>query len=207
MIVLLLNGTKKSTKAYKKRLAGYGVQLLEKKVDLSDVPWDGRYPSKAWFEQVAIQTYKEYEFSIDVFQILFNEKDWKSDDVSLRGVHLGTPRNGYEIGAFWARDKWGDTGAHELGHAMDDFVYTYSGKNLGRLVGVDDWDDEIVHKKNKKGQYTYDYGVAFQVAQKHVDEACRARDALVSSAASLYKQIGYTLRVSSRKLVDNTKVL
>ncbi len=207
MIVLLLNGSKSCTRAYKKRLAKWGDEVVEKKYDLSKVPWDGKSPSKEWLDALGVAVYKEYQFAVDVVQVLFDKKDWKSSSKTLRGTHFGTPRNGYELGIFWNRKGWEDTGAHELGHTKDDFVYTYSGKNLGRLVGVNDWDEDVVHKKNKKGNYTYDYDTAFNAAQKWVDEACRGRDTLANQAASLYKQIGYSLRVSLRKLTANTKSL
>lgn len=198
MRLLLITDGRYSTKTYEKQLKGWGVDLLVEKSSFSRAEWrDGKLTPK-WLSETAAEIYTSHGSSVDFVQFLFKPKNWKN---RTRGTHYGIPRSTYEIGAIKYRKKWEDTGGHELMHAFDDFVFTYLGHWLDGVVGVTDFDKDVVHGRSAKYK-EYEYDEPYAIIRPYVIEAARKRKEMNKESYS--SKLGVLVRSLDRKLAGET---
>ncbi len=155
----------KSTTKYQKRLTklGFTFDVLPAETDLSTT---------------AATLYKTRAETTDVVQLLI--EDWNERD-TLLGRHYGRPFSSYRGCIVRYRPGWEKVAEHELLHAADAIIWTYTGVSLAHLFGVDDF-DKIVHGE-APGYREYEYDDVWKVVLPHLKVAVAKRKRMAQRSA------------------------
>lgn len=178
MRILLLKAKGESASKFKKQMEKWGIDLMTDDYDFKQAEWmspkvvkDNKLTA-VYLETMAAQQYKRHGKRIDIIILLIPKKYWKA---TSRGTHYSKPRSGYEIGAITERRNWEDSGRHESMHAFDDYVLTYLGHGLEFVVGVKDWDEDVVHGRDPRFE-EYEYDRPYKAVKPYLDKAWKVRN-------------------------------
>lgn len=144
--------------------------------------------------------YQQYKETVDAVQFFLPLEDWPE-----RRTLLGRMRNRYFSGYLTSctrmRSGYEKTAEHELLHKVDNWVKTYLGISIERILGISDWDDVVVHGDVPGDQYTeYNYDQAWKDIQPYLNEALvkRKHEALLG----YFEQLLIALRKMIIQLED-----
>lgn len=111
--------------------------------------WDGKYLDRTWLERHIAANGKG-----DV--VMYVLESWPSSKGNLLGFHYGRTFFDRRVCAVKYRPGWTDTAEHELLHAADALIYTYTGHDVSELFDVDSFSEDVVHGRHP--DFTeYDY--------------------------------------------------
>jgi hypothetical protein len=169
MKVLLLTQPEVSADRYRNKLSEWGIILTVQ--HLTYLPgWEKDDLTPEYLEELTSQVYDQYQDSVDAVQILFTRKEWDLPN-GITGKQYNKTYNGYQVGIIKDRKGWEDTALHELMHTFDNLCRIYTGVRLEDVVGVRDWDDDVVHAKPR----TYEYDLPFSQVKSYLFDAVRRR--------------------------------
>lgn len=160
MRVLLLTSSKKSPSDFIKRMQAQGITVIIE--PLKYKPYNGTGDDKnrfavSYLEEVSAEVYTRHAEDIDLIQILVDRKDWQMA-AAVKGVQWHQARNGYQMAAVSDYSKkFQDTMEHEMWHSFDNLCFIYLGLSLASILGVADFDNDIVHRRGKNGKYLNNY--------------------------------------------------
>lgn len=102
-----------------------------------------------------VQRYGKHAF--DHVVIMVHPDNWTPDDDGIWGWNLAGARSGLETQQvrFDPGNPANTLGTlyHETMHAHDQFIYRTTGTLAERILGIRDWDDEVVHGQHERWQY------------------------------------------------------
>lgn len=183
MKVLLVKSKRvRSLKEYEDKLDKWGIEH-ERLWDQDNKPrWKDGDIDKAWLLDYCDDIYTEHGQEFDAIQFFIEPEDWKLTDNPLSvGRHYHRTYNGYEVGIVKIRKGYWKTAIHELMHTFDNIVYRYLCIHLAGVVGVEDWDEDVVHGRDPR--YTeYDYDNPYWAVKLYIDQAVkRSKDAQIET--------------------------
>lgn len=173
---------------------------------------------KGYISEQAKKVEKEYMYGVDLVSFLVHEDNWQPDDIW--GWNLANAHKGYEIEQVrWDPDNSTNTVGtlyHEIAHSHDSFVYRNVGRWIEKIVGVGDWDDDMVHGGAKKYQYirhdqNQDALVAIADVLNDASDKRRAKEdnrknlqkriiTLAKRVIELYRELGIYMKKSDKPL-------
>jgi len=166
MKILIVKPTGESVDAYLKKLDKWGIQYDV--ISYPDLDSRGILDEDfriAFAEKMQVI----YQGTIDAIQ--FFSRKWKNPPRRLiRGIMFNKYYSGYLISYTRLRKGYENTGIHELLHKVDNWVLTYLGIKLETVVGVEDWDEGVVHGK-ETGYKEYEYDDVWEKVKPHVLKA------------------------------------
>lgn len=127
--------------------------------DGRDVEWtmrNNKYYTKDSFVLEHSKRVKEkHGNEVDAIHFFIDDRNWKQGKVRLRGFKLGRIFDGYYVTATRFRRGYEQTAEHEVLHFVDEYVKNITGVILERIMGVTDFDSDIVHGERywKRGYY------------------------------------------------------
>lgn len=172
MHVLIFKDRGISTTKYRSQLEAWGVTSEE--VDAPAIVWQGQDIDPAWLRTFTATLYEKRGETVDAIQ--FITSDWQGG-FNIRGKHYHYPYGGYQVGVVRERRGWEDTARHELMHTFDDIVRIYLGISLAKIVKVADWDEDVVHGRDRRFK-EYEYDDAWKAVRGHVNVAIALRKQL-----------------------------
>lgn len=185
-----------------KYLDGVSWEVVEK--DLSIAPWeyytaDAKGISKRWIRAIIAGLNNTYYNTLDHVAFFVSSNNWENSDRDIWGWHLGSPIGGAEVTITKMRDDYHDTAIHEFMHTLDDYIYVHTGINLATVLGVEDFDKDVVHGRDPR--YTeYNYEDVLKEIQPYFTQA--AKKDLGEEKQSL---LGIALTLARRLLVQYRK--
>lgn len=178
MRVLLLVTSPKSTADYVVRMKSLGITYVVSTLPLK--PYEGRGEDKGKFSQqyldeIAAYVYAKYAEDIDLIQLFLDRKDWHMSS-GIHGIQWHMARNGYQIAAVNAYFKgYEATLEHEMWHSFDNIVQIYLGISLAGVLGVKNFDDDVVHRRGPNRKYLNWYGDLYPTVLPFVMQATAKR--------------------------------
>jgi hypothetical protein len=156
-------------------------RLYKDKVDFivakvgADIPWSDykaplyRLPEREWIDNYTEHIYDTHGRDVDGVMFVLN--GWENGTRRLNGLQPSFLSNTYDT--MFVRHRVGEeqTAFHEIKHLVDNLVRVHLAKKLGLLIGVKDWDDDVVHAEGKK----YDFRYRLDEAWVYIEEAIRIR--------------------------------
>lgn len=110
---------------------------------------------KSYLSEKCADVYARWKEEVDFVVFLVHENNWKIK--RIWGWNISKAFSGYQVEQVrWDKDNPANsvgTLYHEIHHALDTFIYTYTGVQIRDIVGVSDWDDAVTHGGAK--QYLY----------------------------------------------------
>jgi len=133
--------------------------FTEQEFDASEIDWEDRrerfFASDSFVFKHTQAIYKEHGTNVDGVKFFVSDKNWRQGKFRLKGFKLGRIFNTYHVG--FTRIRFAkDTGEHEVLHFVDEFVKENTGISLEAVMGVNDFDEDVVHKPGYKDGYNYD---------------------------------------------------
>lgn len=127
---------------------------------------------RSWVSEYAQAIYKQYQEKTDGIIVFIEPEEWEAR--GLRGRHYVTAYAGYRF-AFVKHDrKYARTANHELMHMLNDLVFITLGIQLAAIVGVTDWDEDVVHGRSPR--FTrYEHDAAYDMVYEYVKKAAEKR--------------------------------
>lgn len=190
MKVLLVKPAEENLEAYTKKLEAYGVEY-----ELFSYPIDSKGMTDESFRVVfAEKMYQLYREKIDAIQ--FFPKTWVNPpNRRLNGLMFNRFYSGYLLSYTRMRKGYENTAIHELLHKVDNWVYVYLGISLAALVGVNNWDDGVVHAE-APGYFEYKYEEVWKQVRPFVVQALikKRQIALLGYLETLLIRLRETLR-------------
>ena len=116
--------------------------------------------------------YKQFKEKTDAIIVFIDEDEWEAR--GLRGRHYVKAYAGYRF-AFVKYDRfYARTADHEMMHMLNDLVFIVLGIRLETVIGVADWDEDVVHGRSPR--FTrYEHDTAYQIVYPHVKKAAETR--------------------------------
>lgn len=158
--------------------------------DASTIQWTDRrerkYASDEYVFSKTTPLYKKHETNIDVVLFFVGDKHWQQGKYRLKGFKLGRVFDTYYVG--FSRMRYAmDTGEHEVLHAIDEYVKDNTGVSLEAVLGVKDFDDDIVHGRKYWKELDYNYDFIWTKIADHVSNAVfqRRQKTLTNKIAQL----------------------
>jgi hypothetical protein len=163
--------------AKKEMNRGYPTEFIIEEIDMSDFKWEIRnfkyYISDETVFKYSQQVKQEHGNKVDKIVFCVDKDNWKNTTKRLRGFKLGRIFDTYRVGAVKFRKGYEQTFEHEIGHAVDDFILYYTAINVAHLLGVKDFDQDIVHYDGY--QEHYDYDDVWKAIAPHLSKAIERR--------------------------------
>lgn len=197
MKIVLLHEGNVDVKAYTDKLRSWGIEYIAVESSLAGA-WKENEVSQRWLTDFLAPIYKQMGEQIDVVQFLYSPKNWKGK-FALLGIHYHKTYYGYQTCHIHQRKGWEKTALHELMHTFDDIVYLYTGKKLADVLGVKDFDESVVHGK-EKGFKEYQYDAPYTAIKAILDDAILIRKRLAT--VSYLQKLLITLRGMKSKPVE-----
>jgi len=114
--------------------------------------------------------YKEHGTNVDGVKFFLSENNFKQGKYRLKGFKLGRVFNGYHVG-FTRLKHAKDTGEHEVLHFVDEFIKENTGVSLEVVLGVDDFDTDVVHSQRYWKDLNYKYDEVWEKISDHLSDA------------------------------------
>lgn len=129
----------------------YPTEFIVKEID--NFIWEGNRISDSFTDELTAEIRKEYGNDVDI--VSFFPKKWKRS--GSNGYKTNRMSNGYHINATKKnRLWWWGTAEHEDLHAVDELIKEYAGIRLELIFNVEDFDDDIVHRRTSRYNYNFD---------------------------------------------------
>ncbi len=158
--------------------------------DAQSIDWTPRkgrfYASDSYVFSHTETLYKKHGTEIDAVKFFLSEEHYKQGTYRLKGFKLGRVFNSYYV--TFTRLKYAkDTGEHETLHLVDDFVKDNTGISLAAVMGVTDFDDEVVHSQRYWKDLKYNYDEVWEKIASHIADAVyqRRNSTLINKIAQL----------------------
>lgn len=169
MKVLLIKQKDISLKKYTEKLDAYGIEWEELVMNVDSLG----IRDEATRAAICAEVYAQYSWKINAVQVF--TKEWVNPPGrSIRGICFNKFYSSYLISYTRIRRGWEKTAIHELFHKFDNWVFVYTGVILADVVGVDDWDEGVVHGE-APGFVEYKYEKTWKIVKSHVLKALSYR--------------------------------
>jgi len=168
----------KSDRSWKRRIDAFKTEMERthsciftvEGFDADAVEWSDRkerlYFSDDYVFSKTKKIHSEHGTDVDAVKFFISEDKWEQGKYRLKGFKLGRIFNSYYVTG--TRLKYAkDTGEHEALHFVDEFIKANTGIAVEGILGVEDFDDDVVHKKD--GSYEYDY--VWDLIRDHLSNA------------------------------------
>jgi len=162
--------------------------------DIDNVVWGEDHLAEDFIWEKAKDVYEDYGNRVDAIHFLL--EDWPREDYI--GIHLHDNFMGYEVAATKVRDGFSRTFEHELMHMLDNLAWDYLGVSLSDRVGVREWDEDVVHGRNRHF-VEYEYDSVIRQVWPTVRKAIRKRRAnpnLINRLIVQIRQLERTIRAN-----------
>lgn len=197
MKIYIEKDTNTSTKKFQERVNQHlsNVKFIEEEVDFSDLPWqeesdgDTRLPF-SWYKKRIGDANEYHRNTIDAYFALIKQGNWEADDIY--GLHLGQSYQDARICIVRNRNMYHGTMAHELLHALNDYIYIHTGIKLATVFDVDDFDEDVVHADKYED---YEFDEVFQKIKPYYDMA------VGEDMADEYRNLAKTTIRIAKKLI------
>jgi hypothetical protein len=168
-----------------KKLEEYGKKHVDFiKEPLGRIGWtnyrDYRIPNN--LEKLGARAWEKYGMSIDGIMVI--PDDWENGKKKINGVHLGVTFSSYQVTLVKDTRKYYEVAMHEIKHMLDNLMRTYHKISAEAIVGVRDWDDDVVHDKHNRYYFEYQLEQIWPYVEK-VIERRRLYDKLSAIAKAL----------------------
>lgn len=132
-------------------------------------------PKKEWVDSLTSKIFAEHGYNVDIISF-FPAKAWKNGTWRLNGVREGVKSNNYDYNATKrTRSQYYGTAEHEDLHIVDEIVKEHAGIRLELVMGVDDFDDDVVHDKSSKRSKFYNYDDVWEKITPYLKTALTIR--------------------------------
>jgi hypothetical protein len=156
MKVLLVHFQGFDTSQYRGKLTSWGIEVETLVADMEHA-WSGTSYNTSWLTTFLARVYEQDAETVDVVQFVYPAKLFRTTNRRAVGIHYRKTYSGYQHCHVKYRRNWDNTALHELMHTFDDIVWTYLGVKLADIVGVKDWDEDVVHGRDPRfKEYQYD---------------------------------------------------
>jgi len=193
MKVLILTTSSASPVKYLNKLSQWGIEHEVRTLTIAP-DYSKKDLTPEYLDRITGSVYDQFQDSVDAVQILFDRKDWGLPH-GIKGKSYFKTWNGYQVGILYDRKGWEDTARHELMHTFDNICRIYIGVELAPVVGVKDWDRDVVHKEPG----VYDYDSAYSAIKPYLFSAVHKRR--LTGLQNLLQR----LLIEYRKLLVSTK--
>ena len=150
---------------------GFDYELMDYPIDSKGLVDDD---FKAIFAEKMYQAHGE---RID--SIMFFSREWTNPpNKRIWGRMFNKAYSGYLLSYTKLRRGYHNTARHELMHKLDNWTRIYLGIHLEDVVGVEDWDDCVVHGEDARFTEIsddYDYDAIFEKVKPYVRQAIGKR--------------------------------
>lgn len=174
---------------------------------------DAKGINRLYLEKTTAQIYKDWKEGVDFLVYMPHERNWHAE--GMWGWNISTAFSGYEVEQVrWDADNRANTVGtlyHELFHALDSFTYRYTAVDISKIVGVTDWDDDVVHGEGDDWEYIRhkENQEALKAISTYFVNACRKRKAIFEKRVTIMKAIinklEQVLEYQRRLLIQSTK--
>ncbi|MDQ0316393.1 hypothetical protein [Amorphus orientalis] len=141
------------------------------------IPWSGGDIDFGWLARFCRDTYGRRAEAVDAVQFFIEPEDWQTVRRTTVGRQYHKVYSSYLTAIVKRYRHYGRVAEHELTHMLDDIVRIYLGISLARIVGVDDWDEDVVHGRDTRFE-EYEYDRAFEEVKLYVSAAIQKRKRL-----------------------------
>lgn len=157
----------------------YPIEFVITEFDASNLVWELRnnkyYINDESVFKYTLPIFNKEARAVDAVLMFVDNKQWKQGSVPLRGFKLGRIFNSYYFTATRYRKGYQDTAEHEILHFVDEFVYENIGVRLADIVGVKDFDDDIVHSSLYWQKLNYKYDEVWAKIAPYISQAVERR--------------------------------
>jgi hypothetical protein len=200
-LLLLASDPNDIPQAYLDKLGSWGLPYAVEAHGYEQRP---REAETEFIARIAADVRSRYGDGLEFLQVFFDRSSWPLAQ-GTKGKQYHAFFSGYQVAIVRGFGHGlAGTAAHELMHSFDNFCRAYTGVRLERIVGVNDWDADIVHRRDPKTrQYADRFDDVFPVVWPFVRAAIAARaqvDAMSGIAALLKRPV-----VELRKLQTGAK--
>jgi hypothetical protein len=173
--------------------------------DYEHVPWESYKDGalgieKRWIKNDLTRLYANHGEFIDIVAYAVPEPYWENGTRAIWGWHVGRQIRDYEVIIYQMRPDYFDTAEHEVFHCLDDIVWEYLGYSLEDVLGVSDYDQDVIHGNDPRfEEYKWD-DIAEQIAP-HVEKAIKVKRGEISQSRLqrlLVNMRGWVLRMRSQ---------
>lgn len=175
MHLLIIKQAATDLASYKSRLRKRGDTYEE--LSWSEFKWKDGEPDWQWLRAYCSDLYETRRETIDVIKFFLT--DWqlpKENGFPVVGrAYYG--RCKYPVHLVRIRAKDDDTAEHEDLHTVNNAVRVYSGISLSKIMGVADFDEDVVHGRDHRFK-EYHYEKVWEIIQPYVTAAYRKRKQL-----------------------------
>lgn len=95
------------------------------------------------------------KYSTKIDGVMFIPNNWENGEKEIKGLQPAFMSNDYQVMFVKDRDDFWETAGHEIKHIVDNLIRLYLDTTAEEIVGVEDWDNQIVHNENF--WYDFDY--------------------------------------------------
>lgn len=177
MHLLLLTQKGADIARYKSKLRQWGISYEDGTV--KRFKWQNGTADRQWLTEFSTDLYETRRESIDMVQFFL--ADWQAKK-GIVGQQYGKRYSGYGISSVRIGSKDDEIALHELMHEFKDLVWIYLGVDLGKIMGVADFDLDVVHGRDPR--FTeYEYDEVWTVIKPYVQAATRKRKLLATISA------------------------
>lgn len=107
----------------------------------------------------------------DVDGVCFIPSNWENGRKRILGKHPAFKSNKYEVMIVKHRAGYEKTFGHELKHTLDNLIADYLNTTAERILGIRDFDDEVVHHP----LYWYDFGYQMDILWPYIEQVIKQR--------------------------------
>jgi len=176
----------KSDRSWKRRIDSFMAEMERthsciftvEGFDASKIEWTDRRGRKFFSDAyVFTQTeriWREHGTNVDGVKFFVGEDNYEQGQYRLKGFKLGRIFNTYHVGV--TRQRYAkDTGEHEVLHFVDEFIKENTGVSLEVVLGVQDFDTDIVHSQRYWKDENYKYDEVWDKISDHLADAVYQR--------------------------------
>jgi len=137
-------------------------QLFTEARDFTDLPFvdywkDAPGIDKSHIKSVTKDIKKRWGYEVDLVDFMVHEENWEPMEEGIYGWNIASSFSGYEVEQtrFDAVNHANSVGTlyHEIMHSHDSFVKRMVNTVIEKQIGVDDWDDVVVHGNGEGYEY------------------------------------------------------
>lgn len=194
MHVLIITQGKANLDRYKAQLIKRGHSYEELSLDSIPFAWKDGHPDWQRLNVYLDALYETRREAIDIVKFFLS--DWKAARSKNDKPVLGRAYRRfakYPVHLVKIRRDDDKTAEHEDFHTFDDVVRIYLGVSLAQIMGVDDFNEDVVHARDPR--FTeYEYDRVWEEIAPYVEEAYKRRKqlavlSLAQQALVLYRKL------------------
>lgn len=150
---------------------------------------------KGYIKDHAQDIWERHRWDVDLVMFLVHDDSWNDSGDGIWGWNLANAHKGYEIEQVrWDPKNSANTVGtiyHEIAHSHDSFIYRNLGVWIEGIVGVSDWDRDMVHGNGHQFDYIQ-YNENLEAIKKistYLNQSSLKRRALQDERRSMQKRI------------------